>query len=238
MRRLSITLIAALPLFFSQAQAAAKDYSSYYNNLDKNVADVSQYKDINNKYSFTKNTLDLASMQYTTDTPIVREYYRKAGVKDADIDKFFEFIKNGGKHEKGTAIFFLTSRSVPKSNLRNFIVGFEKIKKKNPDLSGYFVFNGFIKHPGGMNKFLDDLDMPSSSVNGKILPFMFERLNVKKVPAFVISECPIVEFKQADCDHKIIATGNMPFEKFLDIVNEKSDNKKYKKLYYDLINPN
>jgi len=156
---------------------------------------------------------------------------------NADTDEnlaLLEKAKNKFNQVKKTYILYLTSKSVPKSSVHNFTHGIEVLNKMGEDISGRIIYIGFKRNQPA-KEFMDDLNItnaPNSVVN--INSMVFYDLDVKKVPAYVIAECP-EHFKSLDCDYKYMVKGDIPFEKFLDILNQK--NTEYKDLYFKFISP-
>ncbi|RDU72340.1 hypothetical protein CQA57_06985 [Helicobacter anseris] len=69
----------------------------------------------------------------------------------------------------------------------------------------------------------------------KILPHLFKRYSIDRVPAYFIGECPIfnTDFDLDECDFDYYAYGDMSLETFLKYSS--INNQKYNKIYFSLI---
>jgi len=130
--------------------------------------------------------------------------------------------------------FYLTSKSVPKSALQNFVYGMDKLNKKGYKIIGRVIFNGFSEDKNIMD-FMKEYEITSAdSTIVNINPFIFKDLKISSVPVFVVAECP-KKFVSAQCEYRYMINGETPLENSLSILGEKD--KRYQKMYFDFIAP-
>lgn len=198
--------------------------------------DFNNIKSISEK-SMDKNDGFLKKLHKRAVANIAKNIIQTLNLVKMDKDYKIELekgLEENFKKEKKIYIFLLTSKSVPKSLVVNFIKGIDILNHNGDDIRGRIVFNGREKNKPFV-AIMDDFNVTNAmNTEATINPFLFYDLNVTKVPAYVISRCPD-DFKSLECVHDFMVKGEISFEKFLSILHTK--NTKYANLYFDLVKP-
>lgn len=150
-------------------------------------------------------------------------------------------VKKRLENNKQTYVFLFTSKSVPKNVFYNFAKGIKVLNSTlglNEQVTGKIIYNGLDEKKNiknFMDEFANDKEIDNlQAISVGINPLMFQDLDIKKVPALVIAECP-EHFKSLQCDYRYIVRGVVPFEEFLNILNE--EDTEYKDYYFKFIAP-
>lgn len=235
-----ILLARILVLLFFSLSLYAFDFNSLKKNSDadakKNDFNYELLKK-NSDASANKNDSMNEHLYESEYKNISKNIMRTLNLVKVD-EKYKNEIKKALKKEFGKNkqlyIFLFTSKSVPESNVINFTKGIDVLNHNGVDIKGRIVFNGREKNKP-IQSIMNDFNITTAkNTIATINPLMFMDLNLTKVPAYVISECP-EDFKSLECVHKYIVKGDIPFEKFLDILNTKKT--EYKGLYFKLVTP-
>lgn len=134
--------------------------------------------------------------------------------------------------QRELTIFYLTTHSLT-SGVKNFNAQVKKLNDRGDKIEGMVVLRGF---PDDLKKFIEDIYSKDIPGIVKIHPKIFKSFNITRVPAFVLSYCPVGEnFAFAQCETKFVAIGDITLSDFLFRVSE--TDKDYSKYYFDLIRP-
>ena len=115
------------------------------------------------------------------------------------------------KNEQVDTIFYLYSMSQSEYMLFNFMQEVTKLNAVNDNLKYYGVVQGLLSKeelkklytPFKYHKELEE------KVVVKMQPFIFRDLNLKRVPAYLFSTCPSLEFKYKECKNKYLIRGEI-----------------------------
>ncbi|PAF50650.1 TrbC family F-type conjugative pilus assembly protein [Helicobacter sp. 13S00477-4] len=139
-------------------------------------------------------------------------------------------LKEG--QQKKLTIFYLTTQSVF-LGAKRFNASVSKLNQRGEEVEGKIVFRGF---PKDMTTFIRNVYQEGTKGKIKIYPKIFSTLHVNRVPAYVLSYCPVGEnFSFKECDNKFVATGDITLSDFFSIVSDYD--KDYAKYYFTLIRP-
>lgn len=198
--------------------------------------DIERYvEDIRSVEMSQKASDTLSKVKSLNDDQILSSFNRILATQNIDEETQKEIslvMEKGIKEEKVLYFVYLTSKSVPDSTLKNFIYGLDKLNNRGHEIKGRIIYNGFNKEKSAVD-FMEDLnvtDIKHSVIN--INPFVFEDLNIKSVPAFLVAKCPNI-FKNAKCEYQYIIKGESPFENYLKILSDEDES--YDDFYNDFI---
>lgn len=125
------------------------------------------------------------------------------------------------------SFFYFYSESIPIKAADNFLVYFNQIKEKYPEIKGYVVINGFP--PYNIYEFMQKFNRDKFGKGIlKIHPILYENFGVERVPAFGLAKClDDDKFNSKECDYKYVLKGDVNLAYFLDKITE--EDKQYQK---------
>lgn len=121
-------------------------------------------------------------------------------------------------------IFYLFSTSQNNYALYNFIKEVSKLKKVNHDIQYSGVVQGILSQ-GDLSELQKPFEYNESLSKEALIrmhPFIYRELNIKKVPAYLFSKCPI-EFEFKKCENKFLIRGDISLIEALHQVTKEDD---------------
>ena len=120
------------------------------------------------------------------------------------------------KSSRSRVVFYLFSRSVPKTTVENVFSQAKKLK----DYEFYGVIRGIDKEVLGYITSIKSF----SGITVKVNPLIFERVGAEVVPAFVFAECKKTMgiLRTKDCDFKAVLYGDVSLKWALERYEGKS----------------
>lgn len=210
--KLTIAAICVLFGIASYADGAAQKEQEYY---AKKYEDL--LKDINKSVNFNPKPFERFLKEFSFDA------------KKTPAEAF----RDRTDPEKTPHIFYLYSFSMEPVSVENFIFEAASFRKKHPEFKFYGVLRGFPKKSSfeKIEKIKKELD--GISFKTKFHPYFFRDLNIERVPAIVVADCPKNFFRYRQCEFKYVVRGDISLKKAFEVISKRE--KIYKRYYFDLL---
>lgn len=148
-----------------------------------------------------------------------------------DIEEALAAIKqNSTETKKVNTIFYLFSMSQSEYTLFNFIEEVSRLEAKSLDIKYYGVVQGMLSQEDleKLYKPFKHYEELGNKTIIKMHPFIYKDLDLKRVPAYLFSKCPIGDFQYKKCENKYLVRGDISLQAAVEVVaNEDTAYKKY-----------